>query len=60
MSIQEKISSIISRFKRKKQNDDEFDFETAETAPDEEKDTGSVDCVEDVPETSTTRKKRIL
>ena len=60
MSIQEKISSIISRFKRKKQNDDEFDFETAETPPDEEKDNGSVDYVEDVPETRTIRKKRIL
>lgn len=60
MSIQEKISNIMNRFKRKKQTDDEFDFETAQTPPDEEKDNGSVDYVEDVPETRTIRKKRIL
>ena len=60
MSIQEKISNIMDRFKRKKQTDDEFDFETAQTPPDEEKDNGSVDYVEDVPETRTIRKKRIL
>lgn len=60
MSIQEKISNIMDRFKRKKQTDDEFDFETAQTSPDEEKDNGSVDYVEDVPETRTIRKKRIL
>lgn len=60
MSIKEKISNIMNRFKRKKQTDDEFDFETAQTPPDEEKDNGSVDYVEDVPETRTIRKKRIL
>ena len=60
MSFKDKINDFISKFRRKKQNDDEFDFEASDVDKDEEKNTGNIDYIEDVPETKTIRKKRIL